>query len=49
LFLYQQKCKYSTESCKVCAGQVEVLDFSNPSEWLKNFCRKECAELEDIR
>jgi hypothetical protein len=23
-----------------------VLDFSNPSEWLKNFCRKECAELE---
>jgi hypothetical protein len=23
-----------------------VLDFSNPSEWLKNFCRKECAKLE---
>jgi hypothetical protein len=21
----------------VCTGQVEVLDFSNPSEWLKNF------------
>ena len=23
-----------------------VLDFSNPSEWLKNFCRKECTKLE---
>jgi hypothetical protein len=23
-----------------------VLNSSNPSKWLKNFCRKECAELE---
>jgi hypothetical protein len=36
LFSYQQKCKYIIESCKVCTGQVEVLDFFQPGEWLKN-------------
>jgi hypothetical protein len=29
--------------------QVEVLYFSNPSEWLKDFYCKDCIEEEDVR
>jgi len=40
LFLYQQKWKYSTEPCKVCTCQVEVLEFYNQvSGWITSVVR----------